>query len=204
MDELERKKTVAERIAFYRRRAGMTQLELAERLHYSDKSVSKWERGEGLPDVLVLCALAELFGVSVDALTSATPPKPREDKNLRHRNRRIFVPLLALGLVWLSGSVLFVLYRALGEIWTQALSVFDPRLLFLYCVPVSFIVLTVFACLWGTRLWQALAVTGIVWTVPLCIYLTFVHEVSALTFIIAAVLQVLVILWFVMKRVAGY
>ena len=205
VNEEDLKKIVAEQIAFYRRAQGMTQLELAEKLHYSDKSVSKWERGEGLPDVCVLCTMAELFGVPVDTMVGAQPlsspePAPKQD---RRRNVHLFVPLLSLGLVWLTGAVLFVLYRLLAQFFS-VLAAFDPRLLFLYCVPASFIVLTVFACLWGRRIWQALAVTGIVWTVPLSIYGTCPHEVSALTFLIAAVLQVLVILWNIMKyRIHG-
>ena len=55
MEEQEQlKQTVANNIAQLRKSKGLTQLELAERLNYSDKAVSKWERGEGLPDVLVL------------------------------------------------------------------------------------------------------------------------------------------------------
>ena len=53
MDDL--KLTVARDLADCRRAAGLTQLQLAEKLNYSDKAVSKWERGESLPDVAVLC-----------------------------------------------------------------------------------------------------------------------------------------------------
>ena len=54
-----------------RRDAGLTQLMLAEKINYSDKSVSKWERGESIPDAYVLKELSELFGVSIDDLLSA-------------------------------------------------------------------------------------------------------------------------------------
>ena len=50
--------------------AGMTQAELAEKISYSDKSISKWERGEAVPDAYVLKRMSELFGVSVDTLLS--------------------------------------------------------------------------------------------------------------------------------------
>ena len=55
-------------IAAYRKRDGLTQASLAEKLNYSDKAVSKWERGESVPDVLTLMQLAELFGITVNEL----------------------------------------------------------------------------------------------------------------------------------------
>lgn len=55
-------------IARLRRDRDWTQLELAERLHVTHQAVSRWERGESFPDLVVLHNLAELFGVGVDAL----------------------------------------------------------------------------------------------------------------------------------------
>ena len=65
--------TVAKNIAAYRKRAGLTQSELAEKLCYSDKSVSKWERAEGMPDTETLVAMAKIFGVTINELISADP-----------------------------------------------------------------------------------------------------------------------------------
>jgi len=61
---------IARNITELRREAGLTQLELAEKLNYSDKAVSKWERAESVPDIAVLKAVADLFGVTVDELIS--------------------------------------------------------------------------------------------------------------------------------------
>ena len=79
------RKTIAGNIAKYRKQLGMTQIDLSEKINYSDKSISKWERGDGIPDVPTLVQLAEIFGVSLDDLvnydTAATglnvPPKGR-------------------------------------------------------------------------------------------------------------------------------
>ena len=59
---------IAKNLIDLRKSQGMTQLELAERLNYSDKAVSKWERGESLPDITVIKTIADLFGVTVDYL----------------------------------------------------------------------------------------------------------------------------------------
>ena len=85
MTEENMRKTIAGNIAKYRKQLGMTQIDLSEKINYSDKSISKWERGDGIPDVPTLVQLAEIFGVSLDDLvnydTTATglnvPPKGR-------------------------------------------------------------------------------------------------------------------------------
>ena len=71
MTEAELRPIVARNIAACRKQAGMTQAELAEKLNYSDKTISKWERAEGLPDLVVSQNIAELFGVPLDALLRA-------------------------------------------------------------------------------------------------------------------------------------
>ncbi len=62
------KKTIGGFIAALRRANGMTQLELAQKLNVSDKTVSRWERNESMPDLSVIPVLAEIFGVSCDEL----------------------------------------------------------------------------------------------------------------------------------------
>ena len=54
------RRRIAENITYYRKQNGDTQAELAEKLNYSDKSVSKWERAEGTPDVYILSQIASL------------------------------------------------------------------------------------------------------------------------------------------------
>ncbi len=69
-EKVELGRILAENITYYRKKLNLTQLELAEKLNYSDKSVSKWERAEGIPDVFVLKELSVFFGVSIDTLLS--------------------------------------------------------------------------------------------------------------------------------------
>ena len=110
MNEDVLKKNVSEKITFYRKAAGLTQLELAEKLNYSDKSVSKWERGDGLPDITVLTNMAELFGVSVDDFVSSAPPK----KPIKLTKKHTLIPALSVGLVWLVATFVFCACRGLS------------------------------------------------------------------------------------------
>lgn len=66
MELSELKLIAASNLINLRTRAGLTQAELGTKLNYSDKNISKWERGESIPDAFVLTQLAELYGVKVD------------------------------------------------------------------------------------------------------------------------------------------
>ena len=74
MDDEKIKARIGSNIASFRKAAGLTQAGLAEKLNYSDKAISKWERGESVPDVLTLMQLGQLFGVTMDALVSSDSP----------------------------------------------------------------------------------------------------------------------------------
>lgn len=61
-------KSIGSNIAKLRKKCGLTQLALAEKLNISDKTVSKWESGQGYPDITLFPALSALFGVTIDYL----------------------------------------------------------------------------------------------------------------------------------------
>ena len=99
-DEATLRKTVAKNIAAYRKAH-----HLATKLNYSDKSVSKWERGESLPDVYILSQIADLYGVSVSALIGEIQP-PKESKPHYH----MFILLLSLALTMAVATLLFSMF----------------------------------------------------------------------------------------------
>lgn len=191
LTEEQLKKNIAKNISELRKASGMTQAQLAESLNYSDKSVSKWERGDGVPDVVVLQKMAELFGITLnDFIGENTPRLPRRKPYLTNR---IIIPILSVGLSFLVASVIFFILR-LFDIWNEG-----SWLLFAYAVPVSFIALTVFTELWWNLLLRFLATSGIGWSIAICLKLTFpIPELNYL-FIPVAILQVLAIFWFVMR-----
>ena len=84
LDEL--KLVTAGNLINLRTGAGMTQAELGAKLNYSDKSISKWERGEAIPDAYVLTQMADLFGVSVDYILSSHDAwEPTVSRRIRGR-----------------------------------------------------------------------------------------------------------------------
>lgn len=188
MTEHELKQNLAKNLVYYRKRKGLTQAALAELLSYTDKSVSKWERAEGMPDALVLKQLAILYEISVDDLLEGETPKAAP---IAHK-KKIVVCLLSAGLVWLVAAIA---YFVLGLCLPEAAWLY---LCFIIALPVSAIVLLVFSAMWWRPWVQGLSVSFLVWTLALACDLIINAPSSGYIYIIAAVMQVLTILWYIL------
>ena len=188
LNEEQLKKNFAKNLADFRKRAGLTQLELAEKLNYSDKSVSKWERGEGLPDLFVVYTIAELFGVTVNDMIGENCGK----KPFLFRNKLI-VTALAVIIAWLTATVLYVIMKLI-------MPTFPSWIFFIYAIPASAIVAVVFCYIWWNKLCRFLSVSFLVWSIPTTV--TILCNVSgiSLLFTVAGVVQVMTVLWFLIKR----
>ena len=160
----ELKAVVAQNIVRLRTQAGMTQLELAERLNYSDKSVSKWERGEALPDVVVLKKLGEIFGVTVSTLIeedAPTPPGPPEPA--RKADRRVLTGIVLLG-VWTLALLVFIILWLSGRVcW----------LVFAYTMPVSLLTWLVLNSVWRGGKHNYFIIGGLLASVVAAVYFSF-------------------------------
>ena len=88
MEEKEIKHNFSQNLIRLRKQFGLTQLQLAQKLNYSDKTISKWECGETLPDIVVFSTIAEFFKISVSKLIE----KPKEDSiNLSKKTRLLII-----------------------------------------------------------------------------------------------------------------
>lgn len=192
IDERELKTTIASNIIGYRKALNLTQAELAEKLNYSDKAISKWERAEAMPDIYILKQLAELFGISLDELTQKPKGKVKSNTMSGFVHKKIIIPLLSALLVWVIATILF------------SLSVFKgvlefPHIIFIYALPLTFIVLFVFTMIWSKPLVRFWMVSGIIWTIALSLFFTFNVDNRYLFFIVAAPCQLIAILWLIMR-----
>lgn len=189
--EEELRKVIASNIAFYRKKAGFTQSTLAARLNYSDKSVSKWERAESIPDVYVLSLMAEIFGVTLNDITGSGLPQKQK---MKLSPKKKIIPLLSALLVWLIAAIIFFVLELVPAL------PFKNYLVFIYAIPASFIVLTIFCCLWRGYTLRTICVSGIVWGIYLSLKLSLSVSQLNILVIAFAIFQVLVILWFYMKH----
>lgn len=187
------KPIIAKNISELRTAAGMTQIELAEKLNYSDKAVSKWERGESVPDVSVLLSVAELFGVTLDYLVHEHEAvKPLNE--LRHdrvRNRGLITGI-AVVLVWLIATAAFVS--------TDIASVeFSYRWLsFLWAAPASLIVWLVFNSVWFNKSVNFAIISLLMWSTLAAVYLTLLLAAKLnlwILFVLGVPGQIIIFMW---------
>ena len=138
------KSIIAKNLIDLRTASKMTQLELAERLNYTDKAVSKWERAESIPDITVLKQIADLFEVTVDYLLHEEHPKEEVyTHNPNKTNNRIFISGMSIILVWLIATIVFVF----GNLAVEGKG-YPFWLAYVYAIPVYMIVLLVFSSVW--------------------------------------------------------
>lgn len=184
------KPVIAKNIIYLRKAKNWTQTELAQKLNYSDKAVSKWEREESIPDVTVLKEIANLFDVTVDYLLEAehTKAAPAAVPKQRRRNRLI-IALLSASSVFLVATVLFVFSGLLPIPLSQPI-----WMIYVYALPVALVVLLVFNSIWGKRAVNFLIITLLVWGVLLAVYLSVHIDNIWLIFVIGIPAQVIILL----------
>lgn len=175
MNDESLKYQIGANISAYRKREGWTQAGLAERLNYSDKAVSKWERGESVPDVLILANMAELFGITVNELLidpNALPEKTGAVQNAmghvvektlkRKANKNIILGLSSV-LVWFVAMLIFVVL--------DTMEIPNSWLAFLFAIPADAIVMLCLRSAWHDFRWNRALVSVIMWGMLLGLFM---------------------------------
>lgn len=189
------KKTVANNIAALRTNSKLTQAELAEKLGYSDKSISKWERAEALPDVYVLKTIADIFDVTVDYIITPHQASERVStrKETAKKNHALITLISIIGLFLLSTVAFTAVWIATGKaLW----------LIFVDTVPVAFIVLLVFNSLWFKKHNNLYIISLLIWSILSAFYLSLLITGIGnywLVFIIGIPAQIVTVLCFGIK-----
>lgn len=208
MDDEKVKARIGANIAFYRKRAGMTQAGLAEKLNYSDKAISKWERGESIPDVLTMMQLASLFDVSVDDLlgdVNALPENPTtleaamnqvSELALKRKADKNIILALSSTLVWFVALLFFVGFSTFG--------IRNSWLAFFYAAPANAIVLLSLRSAWHDFRWNKALISIIVWGSLLSIYVSILALIQFNAwkiFLLGIPGQIAIFLWFRMFQI---
>lgn len=189
----------AKNVAQLRAERRMTQAQLAAALNYSDKAVSKWERGEALPDVTVVKQIADIFGVTVDYLLKSDhtgDPLPVRQTDRRVKRNRLLISAIATVFFWLIATFLFFVFNTLPK----AQLPFPSWMFFLYALIPGLIVLLVFNSIWGRPHHNFLIISVLVWALLAIVYLTILL-VSASDinlwqiFLLGIPAQLIIMLW---------
>lgn len=207
MDGEKLKNLIGKNIAAYRKRMGLTQAGLAQRLNYSDKAVSKWERGDSMPDVQTLVLLAEQFEITVNELVADPNALPEQtgavqqamgrvvEKTMKRKaNKRIILGLSSL-LVWFVALFLYVVLSSIG--------IPNSWLAFFYAVPADAIVALSLRSAWHDFRWNRALISTMMWGVLLSLYMTLLILAGVSVwriFLLGIPGQLAILLWFRMFR----
>jgi len=207
MNDEKLKSQIGANIALYRKNAGLTQAGLAAKLNYSDKAISKWERGESIPDVITLLTLAEQFEITVNDLLADPNALPEDgdpgklekamshvsEKALKRKANKTIILKLSSLLVWFVALVFYVVLSSFEL--TESFS----TILFPYAIPINAIVLLSLRSAWRDFRWNKALISIIVWGFLLSIYVTFYmvwHIHFWKLYLLGIPGQIAILLWF--------
>lgn len=202
MENEKLKNILAKNLAHFRKLSGLTQTELAEKLNYSDKSVSKWERAEGFPDIIVLENIARIFGVTLNDLVDENSINKKKIKKPLTRKKKILITILSAGLVWFIITSLFVFLSIILSFVNADFS--GQWIVFVYAIPIMSIVTLIFSEIFHWKISSVLSVSLLIWGLTISFHLSsivFMFSISKITlvYLIPAVFQVLVCLWYLLR-----
>ena len=207
MDDEKLKLQIGRNIAAYRKRSGLTQAGLAEKLNYSDKAVSKWERGESIPDVLTLVQLADQFDITVNDLLvdpKALPGDPGKlekamtqvsEKALKRKADKNIILALSSVLVWFVALFIFVVVSSFDIPFSW--------LAFFYAIPANAIVLLSLRSAWHDFRWNRALISIIMWGSIVSIYaslMVFLKVNVWKIYLLGFPGQLAILLWFRLFR----
>ena len=185
MDDL--KEIIGKNIQYLRRESNMTQQDLADKLNYTSKAVSKWERGESMPEIEVLAAIASLFNVTVDFLLHEDSKVHKKDyvpSEVKDKNKML-VTALVVTIVWTIMAIVFVYtMQNNGKTLWQ---------LFIWAIPLSFLVIAI-SLRQYKRIDQMIVLSLFLWTLLLAFFIQFQFEIP-LIFLIGIPAQLALFIW---------
>lgn len=176
--------TIAKNLTVLRKKSGLTQIQVAEKLNYSDKSVSKWEKGDCVPSIDVLVRIADFYGVKIqDIVYESKHILPK----LIRQNMRATLTLLSSMSVWLFATITFVILTFIPNVTREWLA-------FIAAIPVFFLVITIFMFAWKKNILSGVFLSLFIWTTILFICLLLQEYKVWIAYIIGIPIQVIIVL----------
>lgn len=184
------KEILAQNIAFFRKKLNLSQSELGAKIQYSNKNISKWEKGETTPDIFTLKKLSCIFGVPVDTLLnpiSEDSKKAIETKSVVPLRFKVYMLLLVVSIIILCGCVAFYVLKSLG------VHEFQIYYIFIYILPLIDLSVFIFLCCIRKKV-DIISLSLFGWLVTICLHISLLkYENIAYIYIVAAGYQLLVI-----------
>lgn len=192
------KAIVAKNITELRLLNNMTQMELGEKLNYSDKTVSKWERGESSPDISVLVEMADIFGVTLDYLVRSENIEEavKENKQNEVKYNRRAIAYISESIAWIVAIFAFIITSLISK------DTSFQWLYFVYALPIVFIIKLIFNSVWFNPRHNYVIISALIWSILATIHITFWFfgvDVT-LIYLLGIAGQITVIMWSFIKK----
>ncbi len=187
MELAELKLVTASNIIKLRTQAGMTQAELGAALNYSDKTISKWERGEAIPDAFVLTQMSQMFGVSVDSILSENSgwKSPQTPVSVEKSYKADMIMAISILGVWTLALTVFVSLWLNDILWWKT---------FIVALPVAVLTHLVLSCVFGKRKYLQYIIAFFVLSLFIALYFLLPSETPWQLFLIAIPAEIIVFL----------
>ena len=191
---------IAKNITLLRKQNKWTQSELADKLNYSDKSISKWERGESIPDIEMLCKIAEIFNVNIEYLTKEHSEKEIK-KNQNGGNifvRNLLILIMMCVAVYLVSTIVFVypflFNKHTGKtIWVS----------YVFALPICALLCHFYARKMGIWLMRLITISVFVWSLIaslFCVAISQGYPNFWMLFLVGAPIQASICLYFFWRK----
>jgi transcriptional regulator with XRE-family HTH domain len=183
---------IADNLVSLRKKHNLTQNELAKKLDYSDNTISRWECGEISPNIETLQKIIKIYKIPLASLFEENITHTMDKETKAEKAYKLTITLLFMSLVWFAATVVFVYGNMVfnTNLWT----------LFIWAIPLSFLIMIPFNDVWGNTLYKCLLTSGLLWSTLVSIYLQFLQYNMWLIFLIGVPAQAGNILWILMKR----
>lgn len=184
------KDIISNNLILLRKSRNLTQKELAEKLNYSDKAVSRWELSESLPSIDTLVMLCDFYGVEFNWLTT-----PHEDNKIEYKEKKedtkgyikVLIAVLAVVCCFTIATIVFVYNQMMNNAYFWQV--------FIWALPVAFGAVTICSQKWWDRLCTTIFASCAMWTLILSIFLSLLTKTNAWPlFLLGFPIQVMIIL----------
>ena len=193
------KEIIGGNITFLRKGKKWTQLELAEKMDYSDKAISKWERGESSPDPDALLALANLFDVQIDYFFHEN--EVEQKKYVKQSNQMFMNELLVTILLCVAAFTISTVVFMIGSV-RDINNVKTFWIAFIYAIPLCAIIISIFLKRHGYRFAMSISISVLLWSILLVGFLQlFISNYNAwMIFLVGVPLEAAIMIYYFLKK----
>ncbi len=193
---MEEREIIARNITYLRKKHGLSQLELAEKLQYSNKNISKWENAETTPSVFTLKRIAEIFNITVDELVSSLLEETGDIEQKKSQVKMVLGLPISIKVLYLLMTEAILLVMALIAVMVLGfldITAFNKWLILLYVLPAMCLAVFIFIICVKKRV-DIISLSLFGWILCLCFYVTF-HSAKniQLVFLLMAAIQLLIV-----------